>query len=84
MTLEEFARIANKMPEPLSRKYCLNFAYSTDFVVDGEKIDGLFDRNKFMAKITPIHNNNACRENGIRTDGGYDECGNRIENLKSP
>lgn len=71
LTLEEFAAIADKMPEPLSRKYCLNFAYSTDFIVDGEKVDRLFDRNKFMAKITPIHNNNACRENNIKTDGGY-------------
>lgn len=72
LTLEDFARIADKMPPPLSRKYCLNFAYSTDFDVDGRKIDSLFDRDKFMAKITPIHNNNACRANGIATPGGYD------------
>lgn len=72
LTLEEFARIADRMPEPLSRKYCLNFAYSTDFIVDGERIDNLFDRDKFMAKITPIHNNNACREHGIETVGGYE------------
>ena len=72
LTLEELAKIADKMPEPLSRKYCLNFAYSTDFVVDGKKINDLFDRNKFTAKITPIHNNNACRKNGIETDGGYE------------
>ena len=25
-----------------------------------------------MVKITPIHNNNACHENNIKTDGGYD------------
>ena len=25
-----------------------------------------------MCKITPIHNNNACRENGIETIDGYD------------
>jgi 23S rRNA (adenine2503-C2)-methyltransferase len=25
-----------------------------------------------MCKITPIHNNNACRENDIVTIGGYD------------
>ncbi len=72
LTLEEFAAIAEKMPAPLSRKYCLNFAYSTDYEVDGAKIDRLFDRNNFMAKITPIHNNTACRDNGIKTLGGYD------------
>ena len=70
--LEDFARIAEKMPEPVSRKYCLNFAYASDFEVDAEKIANLFDSEKFMCKITPIHNNNACRENGIETIGGYD------------
>lgn len=72
LTLEEFAKIADKMPDPLSRKYCLNFAYSTDYEVDGTKVDRLFDRDKFMAKITPIHNNTACRDNNIKTLGGYD------------
>ena len=71
MSLEDFSKIADKLPDPLSRKYCLNFAYSTDFIVDAKKVDRLFDRNKFMAKITPIHNNNACRENNIKTEDGY-------------
>lgn len=70
--LEDLARIADKMPEPVSRKYCLNFAFSTDFVIDADKIAMLFDKDKFMCKITPIHNNTACTENGIKTIGGYD------------
>ncbi len=70
--LEDFSRIARKLPEPISRKYCLNFAYSTDFIIDAEKVASLFDKEKFMIKITPIHNNNACRENKIKTIGGYD------------
>lgn len=72
LDLESFARICEKMPEPVSRKYCLNFAYSTDFIIDAEKVRRLFDPAKFMCKITPIHNNNACRENEIVTVGGYD------------
>lgn len=72
LTLEEFAAIADKMPEPLSRKYCLNFAFSTDFHIDADRVRKLFDPEKFMCKITPIHNNNACRENGIETVGGYE------------
>lgn len=72
LNLDELAVIAGLMPEPKSRKYCLNFAYSTDFVVDAKEIDRRFDKNKFMVKITPIHNNNACRENEIVTLGGYD------------
>jgi len=72
LTLEDLSEITKKMPYPLSRKYCLNFAFSTDFEIDAEKIARLFDADKFMCKITPIHNNTACIENGIKTVGGYD------------
>lgn len=72
LTLKEFSKIADKLPEPIGRKYCLNFAYSTDFEIDGKVIKELFDPNKFMCKITPIHNNKECRKNGIETVGGYD------------
>jgi len=70
--LEGFSKIAKRMPDPISRKYCLNFAYSTDFEIDAKKVARLFDPEKFMCKITPIHNNNACTDNGIKTIGGYD------------
>lgn len=70
--LEELSKIADKMPYPISRKYCLNFAYSTDFIIDARKVKKLFDPEKFMCKITPIHNNTACVDNGIKTVGGYD------------
>ena len=70
--LEDFAKIADKFPDPVSRKYCLNFAYATDFKIDAQKIRSLFDPEKFMIKITPIHNNNACEENGIVTVDGYE------------
>jgi len=73
LTLVEFSTIADSLPEPISRKYCLNFAYSTDYKVDGKLIDSLFDKNKFMCKITPIHNNNACRQNKIETVKGYED-----------
>lgn len=71
LTLEEFSEIAKNMPMPVSRKYCLNFAFSTDFEIDAKKLRRLFDPEKFMCKITPIHNNNACRENSIETVDGY-------------
>ena len=72
LTLEELATIAELMPQPLSRKYCLNFAFSSDFEIDADKIKNLFDSEKFMCKITPIHNNNACRQHGIETVDGYE------------
>jgi 23S rRNA (adenine2503-C2)-methyltransferase len=71
MSLEDISTLADSLPEPLGRKYCLNIAYSTDFIVDAKKLSGLFDTEKYMVKITPIHNNDACRENGIETVKGY-------------
>jgi 23S rRNA (adenine2503-C2)-methyltransferase len=70
--LKDFSHICKYLPPPLSRKYCLNFAYSTDYKIDAEYLVSLFDPEMFMCKITPIHNNNACRENDIKTVGGYD------------
>ena len=72
LTLGELSQIANDMPLPTGRKYCLNFAYSTDFEIDAKLLKRYFSPDKFMVKITPIHNNNACRENDIKTIGGYD------------
>jgi 23S rRNA (adenine2503-C2)-methyltransferase len=70
ISLTNLSEIADKFPKPLGRKYCLNFAYSTDFIIDAKRLANLFDVNKFMVKITPIHNNNACRKNNIQTVGG--------------
>lgn len=72
LSLAEFAKIAETLPDPVSRKYCLNFAYSTDYEIDAQLLSMMFDKEKFMCKITPIHNNNACRQNNIKTVGGYD------------
>lgn len=72
LSLEELSEIGKKMPYPISRKYTLNFAYATSFEIDAEKLRTLFDPEKFMVKITPIHNNNACRKNRIKTINGYE------------
>jgi len=71
-SLDEISEMLKDLPKPLSRKYCLNFAYASDYIVDGDKIAKLFSPDKFMCKITPIHNNNACRENNISTVDGYE------------
>jgi len=71
LRLDELAQIADKMPTPIGRKYCLNFAYASNFEIDADIIAKFFDPEKFMCKITPIHNNNACQTNGIETIGGY-------------
>ena len=72
MSLEDFSEITKLLPEPISRKYCLNFAYCSDYIIDANKLAALFDKDKFMVKITPIHNNQECIKNNIKTVGGYD------------
>jgi len=71
-SLERIAGICDKLHAPVSRKYCLNFAYATGNEIDGDKMRKWFDPAKFMCKITPIHNNTASKANGIETVGGYD------------
>jgi 23S rRNA (adenine2503-C2)-methyltransferase len=72
LKLEEISEIGKEMPIPTGRKYCLNFAYATGYKIDADRLRRLFCPSKFMVKITPIHNNDECRKNGIETIGGYD------------
>ena len=71
LSLEELSVIAGRMPSPVGRKYCLNFAFSSDYEVDAKLLSSLFSSEYFMVKITPIHNNTACTKNGIKTVDGY-------------
>lgn len=71
LSLQDLSALSKDMPKPVGRKYCLNFAYSTDYEINAKTLSRLFDPAKFMVKITPIHNNTACRENGIATVNGY-------------
>lgn len=71
MQLEEIADVCSFLPEPLGRKYCLNFALADGYEVDADRLRELFAPTDFMVKITPIHNNDACRESGIETSHGY-------------
>lgn len=70
-SLEHISNQLSSLPAPIGRKYCLNFALATGYKVDGQELARMFDPNKWMVKITPIHNNTSCRANGIETNGGY-------------
>jgi 23S rRNA (adenine2503-C2)-methyltransferase len=71
MKLETFAKIAEKFEPPVGRKYTLNFALASDYIVDATKLANMFNSEHWMCKITPIHNNEACKANGIETKDGY-------------
>ncbi len=69
--LETISGIVKDLPVPEGRKYCLNMAMSDDYEFDGEKLARLFDPQKWMVKITPIHVNHATEKNGIQSTDGY-------------
>lgn len=70
LSLEEISIMANKLPMPKGRKYTLNFAIA-EYEVDGRKLANLFDTNKFICKITPMHKTNSAIDNNIQTHGDY-------------
>ncbi len=57
---------------PKGRKYALNFALADDSIIDGKRLRELFDPDKFMCKITPLHHTASCEQNGIATTDGYE------------
>lgn len=71
LTLEEISKLAAKLPMPKGRKYTLNFPVTKDTVLDPKELSRLFDKDKWIVKITPIHETKEAIENGILTDMGY-------------
>lgn len=72
LSLVEIGEIGNDLPMPLGRKYALNFAVANNTIIDGEVLRKYFDPEKFMCKITPIHETQTSGENSITTSDGYD------------
>jgi 23S rRNA (adenine2503-C2)-methyltransferase len=71
LTLEEISVLANKLPMPKGRKYTLNFPVTKNTILDPKELSRLFDKDKWIVKITPIHETKEAVENGILTDMGY-------------
>lgn len=72
LSLLEISKLGYLLPDPVGRKYALNFALADDYIIDAEKLLELFDTKKFMCKITPLHKTKSCESNGIITTGGYE------------
>lgn len=72
LPLEEIAKIGRYLPMPKGRKYALNFALADNSIIDGKRLRELFDPEKFMCKITPLHRTASCEQNGIATTDGYE------------
>lgn len=72
LTLEEISHIGRNLPDPIGRKYTLNFALADNYEVNVNRLRELFDPANFMVKLTPLHKTASCGENGIETTGGYE------------
>ena len=70
-SLKEISDIVKDLPEPIGRKYALNFALADTYEVNAKRLRELFDPRKCMVKITPLHMTHSCEENNIKTTGGY-------------
>ena len=57
---------------PNGRKYTLNFPVTAQTILDAKRLSELFDKDKFIVKITPIHETNSAIENGFEVTGYAD------------
>ena len=72
LSLNEISEIGKSLIQPKGRKYTLNFALADYYEVNAVKLRKLFDPNKFIVKITPLHMTDSSFANGITTTDGYD------------
>lgn len=71
MSLGDIAYVCRRLPMPKGRKYTLNFPVTDKTILDPKELSRLFDKDKFIVKITPIHETNEANANGIGTPEGY-------------
>lgn len=72
LSLHEISELAKELPMPKGRKYTLNFPVTAQTILDAKKLSKLFDKSKFIVKITPIHETNSAIENGFEVSGYSD------------
>ena len=73
LSLIEIATLADFLPMPVGRKYTLNFAVTKDTILDANVLDSMFDKKKWIVKITPIHETKAAVKNGFDVGTTYTE-----------
>lgn len=73
LPLSEISRNSERLPMPVGRKYTLNFAVTANTILDAKKMSSLFDKDKFIVKITPIHQTKSAIQNGFDVGSSYEE-----------
>lgn len=72
LSLSAISKIADKLPMPKGRKYTLNFPVTAQTILDAKELTSLFDKDKFIVKIIPIHETASAIENGFEVTGYSD------------
>ena len=72
LQLDEISALASALPMPVGRKYTLNFAVTSACDLDPVKMSALFDKNKFIVKITPIHETRRAVDNSFEIIKDFD------------
>ncbi|MEG1564712.1 MAG: radical SAM protein [Bacteroides sp.] len=73
LSLQEISDLAKELPMPVGRKYTLNFAVTKDTIINSQRLSELFDKDKFIVKITPIHETNSAVKNEFDVASSYDD-----------
>ena len=73
LSLKAISKLADRLPEPIGRKYTLNFAVTNDTILDPDLLSYYFDKEKFIVKITPIHQTSAAVSNVFDVTTTYDD-----------
>jgi len=69
--LATISGILSECERPVGRKITLNFALA-NYEIDERELKKYFSPKHYLIKITPMHVTNSCKENNIKTDGGYE------------
>lgn len=72
LSLSAISKIADNLPMPKGRKYTLNFPVTAQTILNAKELTSLFDKDKFIVKITPIHETASAIENGFEVTGYSD------------
>lgn len=71
-SLQEIANIIKRLPAPGKRKYTLNFAVTSKNDLNPIIMDKLFDKEKCIVKITPIHETHEAVNQGYEIVKDFD------------
>lgn len=63
LSLKDISELIKILPDPVGRKYTLNFAVTSKSNLDVKLMNKYFDKEKCIVKITPIHETRAAVDN---------------------